>query len=266
MADVFEELVQMRRRGERAILATVVNTSGSTPRKVGAKMLIRLNGQVVGTVGGGSLEHQVVEEALELREDEPQLKHFELINEDAAREGMVCGGTIDVFLEPIKPSSTLLVFGGGHISFFLSRIAKMLGFHVAIIDDRPEYANAQRFPEADEIIAQDLSSAVKQLNVDKTSYIVIVTRGHLNDATVLKWAVGTSARYVGMIGSRRKVTTVFNELEANGISKNQLSRVHAPIGLSIGAETPEEIAVSIMAEIIKVQRQSGTARSMSDSA
>ena len=180
---------------------------------------------------------------------------IELTNDDASKEGMTCGGIVDVFLEPIKPLPALLIFGGGHISFFLARIGKMVDFHITVIDDRTEFANAERFPEANETIAEDIASVTKRLDVNSASYIVIVTRGHQQDTKVLEWAVRTPAGYIGMIGSKRKIHTAFADLKTKGITQEQLDRVHSPIGLPIGAETPEEIAVSIMAEIIQVRHQ-----------
>jgi xanthine dehydrogenase accessory factor len=261
MDDIYEAIAGLRRRGEQAVLATVVRATGSVPRKAGAKMLVTADGRIVGTVGGGWVEHQAYEAALKLiGGDEPQLAHFELTNEDASKAGMLCGGTMDVYLEPIKPVSSLLIFGGGHISFSLARLAKMLAYRVTVIDDRPEYANAERFPDADETIAEDFTSAIRRLTVNSSSYIVIVTRGHQSDGMVLEWAARTPAAYVGMIGSKRKVQTIFAHLKSQGITQEQLARIHAPIGLSIGAETPEEIAVSIMAEIIQVRRQEPVAK------
>jgi xanthine dehydrogenase accessory factor len=168
---------------------------------------------------------------------------------------MTCGGIVDVFLEPIKPLPSLIIFGGGHISYFLARIGKMVDFRVTIIDDRPEFANPERFPEADETIAEDMASVMKRLEINGSSYIVIVTRGHMKDEQALEWAVTTPAGYIGMIGSKRKIKTSFTYLETRGITQEQLDKVHSPIGLAIGAETPEEIAVAIMAEIIQVRRQ-----------
>jgi xanthine dehydrogenase accessory factor len=258
MDDIYEAIAKLRRRGERAVLATIVSTHGSAPRKEGAKMLVQASGPIIGTVGGGSLEHQISKEAHKLiKRSESRLVHFDLTSEDAAKEGMICGGTVDVFLEPIIPSPVLLIFGGGHISFFLERIGKMLDFYVVVVDDRPEFANAERFPEADEVIAEDMASVMQRLDINSSSYIVIVTRGHQNDAQVLEWAAQTPAAYVGMIGSKRKINTVFPYLKTKGVTQEQLDRVHSPIGLPIGAETPEEIAVSIMAEIIQVRRHTG---------
>jgi xanthine dehydrogenase accessory factor len=256
MDDIYEAIASLRRRGEKAVLATIVSTRGSAPRKEGAKMLLQTNGQIVGTVGGGDLEHQIHKEALKLiGGNESHLVHFELTNEDASREGMLCGGTVDVFIESIQSSPVLFIFGGGHISFILARIGKIVDFRVVVIDDRPEFANAERFPEADETIVGDMASTMLQLDINNSSYIVIVTRGHQNDAQVLEWAATTPAAYVGMIGSKRKIHTIFSYLKTKGITQEQLDRVHSPIGLPIGAETPEEIAVSIIAEIIQVRRQ-----------
>ena len=162
---------------------------------------------------------------------------------------------MEVFVEPILPEPCLLIFGAGHISLFLAKMGKMVGFRVVVIDDRPEFANRERFPEADEVIAQDFPAAFPRLTTNRTSYIAIVTRGHLQDETVLEWAVRTDAAYIGMIGSRKKNQTVFSHLQAKGIPEKRLKEVHAPIGLNINAKTPEEIALSIIAEIIKARRE-----------
>lgn len=257
MDDIYEVIVGLRRRGERAVLATIVSTHGSAPRKEGAKMLVQASGRIVGTVGGGALEHQVCQEALRRMDgNDALLVHFEMTNEDASRAGMLCGGTVDLFIEPIHASPALFIFGGGHISLSLARIGKMADFRIVVMDDRSEFANAARFPEADETIAGDWSSILQKLAIDRSSYIVIVTREHQFDTQVLEWAATTSAAYVGMIGSKRKIHTIFSYLKTKGITQEQLDRVHSPIGLPIGAQTPEEIAVSIMAEIIQVRRQS----------
>ena len=167
---------------------------------------------------------------------------------------MICGGQVQVYVEPIIPKPTLYIFGGGHIALPLARLGKMLGFRVVVLDDREEYANPERFPEADKTIAGDFTKTLSQLSVDNFSYLVIVTRGHSFDQTVLAWAVQTNAHYIGMIGSKKKNRTIFDNLRSQKISDSELKRVHAPIGLDINAETPEEIAVSILAEIISVYR------------
>lgn len=256
MKDIFEEIIKLKRKGDKAALATITMTKGSTPREQGAKMLVKSDGTIVGSIGGGSLELEVCKEALKvIASGKAKVLHFDLTGR-AAEVGMVCGGIMDVFIEPIVSPPTLYIFGGGHISLALAKIGKMLEFRTVVIDDSPEFANRERFPEADEVLVQDFKSASSQFQIDESSYIVIVTRGHLSDEMVLEWAIKTKARYIGMIGSKKKVKTVYSHLQSRGISQEMLKRVHAPIGLEINAETPEEIAVSILAEIIQVKRAS----------
>jgi len=254
MLEIYQELVNVTSKGERAVLATVISSRGSAPRKAGAKMLIKNDGTFIGTVGGGGVEQQVQEKAIEvMNSGEPQIVHFDLSGrgEEAA---MICGGQMDVFLEPIVPLETLYLFGAGHISQSTAVMGKMLGFGVVVIDPRPEYNNSDRFPDADSLIVEEYDSAFSKLNVDEDSYIVIYTTGHVLDEQCLRFAVGTKAKYIGMIGSKKKVKEVKEHLLQEGISQQQLDRVCAPIGIEIGAETPQEIAISILAEIIKVKR------------
>jgi xanthine dehydrogenase accessory factor len=256
MEDIFQEIVRIRSEGQRAALATVISAKGSTPRETGSKMLIRTDGTILGSIGGGSLEAQVCKEAIKvMTENRSMLLRFDLTGKEVAEEGMICGGNMEVFVEPILPEPCLLIFGAGHISLFLAKMGKMVGFRVVVVDDRPEFANRERFPEADEVIAQDFPAAFQQLAANRTSYIAIVTRGHLQDETVLEWAVRTDAAYIGMIGSRKKNQAVFSNLRERGVPEKKLKEVHAPIGLNINAKTPEEIAMSIMAEIIKARRE-----------
>jgi xanthine dehydrogenase accessory factor len=255
MDDIYQEIVRIKAEGEEVALVTVVSASGSTPREEGTKMLVRADGSILGTIGGGSLEAQVIEEAVKvIKQGKPKRLHMSLTAKAAEEAGMVCGGELEVFIEPILTTPTLYIFGGGHISLTLAKMGKLLGFKIAVIDDRAEFASPNRFPEANVLLAEDFSESFSRLKIDKSSYIVIVTRGHQHDELVLTWAVGTPAKYIGMIGSKTKVETVFSHLLAKGISREQLARVHAPIGLEIQAQTPEEIAVSILAEIIKVRR------------
>jgi xanthine dehydrogenase accessory factor len=234
----------------------VISAKGSTPRETGSKMLIRTDGTILGSIGGGSLEAQVCKEAIKvMTENRSMLLRFDLTGKEVAEEGMICGGNMEVFVEPILPEPCLLIFGAGHISLFLAKMGKMVGFRVVVVDDRPEFANRERFPEADEVIVQDFPAAFQQLAANRTSYIAIVTRGHLQDETVLEWAVRTDAAYIGMIGSRKKNQAVFSNLRERGVPEKKLKEVHAPIGLNINAKTPEEIAMSIMAEIIKARRE-----------
>jgi xanthine dehydrogenase accessory factor len=181
----------------------------------------------------------------------PRLSSFDLNDENS-----VCGGSMEVFIEPIITSEKLYIFGAGHVGQALGKIATMTGFNVIIIDDREEYANRERFPEAHKIIVSDFGDSFQQLEIDDNSFIVIVTRGHTFDELVLELACQTKAKYIGMIGSKKKIQSVFNNLQQKGISNEKLSEIHAPIGLDIGSETPSEIAVSILAEMIQFRHSS----------
>jgi xanthine dehydrogenase accessory factor len=256
MADLYEEILKIKTEGGSAAVATIVGTKGSTPREMGAKMLIRENGTISGTIGGGCLEGQVFEEALKaIREEKPRTFHYDLTGREAAEVGMICGGVMDIYIEPIIPTPVVFIFGGGHISLFVSKISAMAGFQVAVIDDRAQYANKERFPEAEQVIAEEFFLAFPRLKVNHSSYLVIVTRGHAYDQEALEWALNTEARYIGMIGSSKKIQTLYKNLEEKGVAREKLQRVHAPIGLDIGALTPEEIAVSIVGQMIQVRRE-----------
>ncbi len=255
MTDIYQEIVRLKAEGEEAALVTIVSATGSTPREEGAKMLVKADGSILGTIGGGSLEAQVIKEAIRvIGQGKPKRLHISLTAKEVEEKGMLCGGELEVFIEPILTPSTLYLFGGGHISLPLAKMGKLLGFKIAVIDDRAEFANPDRFPEADIVLAEDFTPSFSKLKIDKSSYIVVVTRNHQYDDIVLEWAVGTQAKYIGMIGSKAKTKAIFSHLLAKGIPKRLLDRVHAPIGLEINAQTPEEIAVSILAEIIKVRR------------
>lgn len=253
--DLYEEIVRLRKDGRRGALATIVNVRGSIPSFKTAKMLVRDDGSIVGTIGGGCVEAEVWQAAREVMESErPRSLKFDLNNDPKFDTGLVCGGTLEVFVEPILPPAELYIFGAGHVAASLYKIARVVGFDVTIVDDREAYANRERFPEAHEVIAEDFEQAVTRLAPSESAYIVIVTRGHRDDMRVLRWAVQTPARYVGMIGSRRKTITIFEELKKEGLRADLFARVHAPVGLDIGAITPEEIAVAIMAELIAKRR------------
>jgi xanthine dehydrogenase accessory factor len=349
MNDIYSEIIKALEKREKVALATLITRVGSAPRAVGAKYLIKGDGTSFGSIGGGSVEAEVWQEAQKVMENgQARVLHFELTAEQLAEGGMVCGGNIGIFLEPLredflniyqeaarirqkggsailatlisiegdfpkgegskiltktsgekvgsllggeelnkkilseggvllkemKPKvlvlstenrkmeillepvfsePTVYVFGGGHVSEQLAPLAKRVHFKVVVIDDREMFANRERFPEVDEIIVSEFEKCFNQLNINDSSYIVIVTRGHLYDGFVLEQAVRTNARYIGMIGSKKKIKTLYQNLMKKGISKEELKRVHAPIGLDINSETPEEIAVSIVAELIKVR-------------
>jgi xanthine dehydrogenase accessory factor len=254
--DLYEEIVKLQREGRRGAVATIVNVRGSIPSFKTAKMLVRDDGSIVGTIGGGCVEAEVWQAAREVMESEkPRSLTFDLNHDPKYDTGLVCGGTLDIFVEPILPPALLYIFGAGHVSESLYRVARTAGFDVTVVDDRASYANRDRFPEAKEVIAEDFGQAMARLTPNESSYIVIVTRGHRDDMRVLRWAVQTPARYVGMIGSRRKTITIFRQLVAEGLSPQLFERLHAPVGLDIGAVTPEEIAVAITAELIAERRR-----------
>ena len=252
--DLFEEIVRMRRAGQRGALATIVHTNGSIPSFESSRMLVREDGSTAGTVGGGCVEADVWAAAKEVMEKEsPKKLVFHLNNEATYDNGLICGGTVEVFVEPILPQPIVYLFGGGHVSTAVAKAAYLAGFGIGVIDDREAFANKQRFAMAQEIYTT-YEDAFEKLRPNSSSYLVIVTRGHKEDMRVLAWAVRTEARYVGMIGSKRKVLSVYKALEKEGYRMEEFDRVFAPMGLEIGALSPEEIAISIVAELVAVRR------------
>jgi len=252
--DLFEEIVRMRRAGQRGALATIVHTNGSIPSFESSRMLVREDGSISGTIGGGCVEADVWAAAKEVMQKEvPRKLTFHLNNEASYDNGLICGGTLEVFVEPILPQPVVYLFGGGHVSMAVAKAANTAGFGVGVIDDRAAFANKERFPMAGEIYTT-FEEAFDKLRPSASSYLVIVTRGHKEDMRVLAWAVRTPARYVGMIGSRRKVMSVYKALERDGYRREEFERVFAPMGLEIGALSPEEIAISIVAELVAVRR------------
>ncbi len=257
--DLFEEIVRMRRSGQRGALATIVHTNGSIPSYESSRMLVREDGSLVGTIGGGCVEADVWAAAKQVMASEtPKKLVFQLNNEASYDNGLICGGTVEIFVEPILPQPMLYLFGAGHISTALAKAAHSVGFGIGVIDDREAFANAQRFPMAQEIFTA-YEDAFEKLQPGPSSYLVIVTRGHKDDMRVLAWAVRTQARYVGMIGSKRKVLSVYNALEKEGYTRQEFERVYAPMGLDIGALSPEEIAISILSELVAIRRNAQSA-------
>jgi xanthine dehydrogenase accessory factor len=257
--DIYEQIVELRRQGRRGAVATITNVRGSIPSFQTAKMLVRDDGSIAGTIGGGCVEAEVWQAAREVMEEEkPRTLTFNLNNNPKYDTGLVCGGTLDVFIEPVLPPALLYIFGAGHVAYNLYKVAGIAGFDVVVVDDREAYANRQRFPDAREVVAGDFEAVTARLDPPESSHIVIVTRGHRDDMRILRWAVNTRARYLGMIGSRRKTISIYKELEQEGIPAGKFSNVHAPVGLEIGAVTPEEIAVAIVAEMIAVRRHAVT--------
>ncbi len=254
--NIYEEIVKLQRAGRRGALATIVSARGSIPSFQSAKMLVRDDGSIAGTIGGGCVEAEVWQAAREvITGEKPRTLTFDLNQDPKYDTGLVCGGTLEIFIEPVLPMSLLYIFGAGHVAIELFKAARNAGFDCIVTDDREAYANAERFPNALEVIAKDFDQAFKELAPTESSYIVIATRGHRGDMRVLRWAVQTPARYIGMVGSKRKAITVFRELTGEGLNPELFDRVRSPVGLDIGAVTPEEIAVSIVAELIASRRR-----------
>jgi xanthine dehydrogenase accessory factor len=244
--DLFEEIVKMRRAGQRGALATIVHTNGSIPSYESSRMLVRDDGTIAGTIGGGCVEAEVWAAAKEVMHKEtPRKMVFNLNNEASYDNGL--------------PQPQLIIFGGGHVSTAVAKAANAAGFGIVVVDDRESFANAERFPMAQEIYTS-YEDAFDKIHPNASSYLIIVTRGHKDDMRVLAWAVRTPARYIGMIGSKRKVLSVYKALEHDGYRPEEFQRVYAPMGLEIGALSPEEIAISIVAELIAIRRnaESGT--------
>jgi xanthine dehydrogenase accessory factor len=253
--DIYDEVIRLRKMGQKCALATIVQVRGSIPSYESAKLLVREDGSFIGTIGGGCVEAEVWNAAREVMETErPKHLSFNLGQDAAYDSGLICGGQLDIFIEPVIPPPAAYVFGAGHISKSLCKIASLTGFSTTVIDDRESFANRERFPDAAEVVAGEYEQVFQKLTIVESSYIVIVTRGHRDDMRVLRWAVETPARYIAMIGSRRKVISVVKELEKEGVSRDRLERIFAPMGLEIGAVSPEEIAVSVVAEMIAVRR------------
>ncbi|OPY74512.1 MAG: putative xanthine dehydrogenase subunit A [Syntrophorhabdus sp. PtaU1.Bin058] len=327
----FDAIHDYLMQGKRGALATIISRVGATPRDIGAKVFIGEDGKIYGTIGGGCMEAEVWQHARNvITGGEPESLRYSLDGKTVEDEGMICGGTVEFFLEPVtskekavynrilhyvsegtkafiitkaggKPftktliaedgertgdpvgpefettfenffrrpvslyngfliepvvsSPRLYIYGAGHISQYISRTAKMVDFHVTVIDDRAYFANKERFPEADEIIVDEFGDVFGKIHPGRNSYAVIVTRGHKHDAVVLEGALKWPSRYIGMIGSKRKVKIIYDDLVKRGADERLLQSVHAPIGLDIGAETPQEIAMSIVSELVKVRSE-----------
>ena len=250
-AELYRRMAELLERGEPFVEVTVVESRGSTPRGAGARMLVLGDGSTVGTIGGGKIERQAGEDAVELlRRGTSKLAHYALRQEGEDALGMVCGGDATVFLETHRPLSTLLVIGAGHIGQVLAPMARLLDYRVVVLDERPEFATAERFPDADQVIVGHPAEARSLVAIDEQTAVVIITHGHVHDQAALAAVLETPAWYIGMIGSRTKVRTVFAELRAAGVPAAALERVHAPIGLDLGGQTPGEISLSILGQIV----------------
>ena len=252
--EVFAALAAALEKGEPVALVTITGSTGSTPQRVGAKMLVYEDGRTVGTIGGGCYENEAFWKAREaIKSRKPLNMSFELNDDFAQESGLVCGGQMEVFIEPVEASPELYVFGAGHVGYFVGKMAHEVGFRVHIVDDREKFASSERFGPGIDVIVDDIPTWLEKHSLPATAYSVVVTRGHRHDLETMRGLLRSPLRYLGLIGSKAKVKRIFDMLREEGVSPDTLRPVHAPIGLDIGAITPQEIAVSIVAELIAVK-------------
>lgn len=253
--DIYVEVVKAQKQKKNFALLTVVKTEGAVPRHESSKMLVFPDGSIIGTIGGGAVEARAIEDAKDaIRKKESILNEYNLHKSSDNNLDTMCGGSVQVFIEVHNSRPHLIICGAGHVGKALSSLASTLNFEITVVDNRDEWANTERFPEADNIVVQEgISSAIKSLPITEDTYIVIATWGHKHDKTALESALGTNARYIGMMGSREKITEIFEQIRSEGIEENLLNDIYTPIGLDLKAETPQEIALSIMAEIMMVK-------------
>ncbi len=261
MTSIYRALAELEEKNQSAALCTVVRSRGSTPRHSASKMLVYPDGSIIGTIGGGEMESRVIGEALAtIGDGEPRLLEYSMIDPSRGDPG-VCGGQVEIFVEPIQPKPLLVVVGGGHVGKAVAHLAHWLGFRVAVSDDRPEFCTPEAVPDADDFYPVPLEKLPEHLTITPWTYLVLTTRGVNIDVPGLPSLLVSPAAYIGVIGSQRRWTTARKQLREAGISEEQLARVRSPVGLELNAETPEEIAVSIMAEIIML-RNGGDGRVM----
>lgn len=252
--EVFHAVGEALRRGESAALVTIIRTEGSTPQRVGAKMVVFADGRTVGTIGGGCYENDAFWKAREaLRTGRSEVVRYELSDDVAEESGLICGGQMEVYVEPLEAAPHLYLIGGGHVAHHLARAAAAVGFHIHVLDDREKFANRERFPDAAEIAVDSIPVWLERAELTANAYVVILTRGHRYDLDALRALAPRPVRYLGLIGSRAKVARLYGALREEGVDPERLAHVHAPVGLAIGAVTPQEIAISILAELIAVK-------------
>lgn len=256
--DLYEEIVRLKKLGRVSASATIVECRGSSPQKQGAKMLVRDDGSLMGTLGGGCLEADVRQAALmAMKDGSPMTMPFELTEREG---GLVCGGTVLVYIEPVLLEPHLVILGAGHVGRALTKLARFTGFRVTVVDDRAEYANRENIPDANDLMVKNFERAFDEMCVEKNTFIVVATRGHNHDLDAIKAALKTTAGYVGLLGSRRKKALLFKALAEGGFDQKDIDRVIIPVGVDIGSTTPEEISVSIMAQIIERRKNHGAPR------
>jgi xanthine dehydrogenase accessory factor len=253
--DLYAEIAKLRSKGIPAALASIIVTKGATPRKDSAKMLVYQDGRRLGTIGGGYTEEEVCREALEsMKTGKPKLLSFDLTGIDHEENALVCGGFMQVYVEPVLPDPTLFIFGAGFVSRAVAEAAKPVGFRIAVVDDRMEHANQENFPGADDYYVHPWEEVFAKLPVNESSYLFIATRGQRLDTMCLRFAVTSPARYIGILGSNNKTRSLFDALAKEGTAPEKFKSVCVPAGIDIGAETAEEIAASLVAELIAVRK------------
>ena len=261
MPSIYQAISEIEKNNESAALCTVVKSEGSTPRHVGSKMLVYPDSRFIGTVGGGELESRVIKAAIEsLKNGNAQTLSYTMADPSRGDPG-VCGGTVEVFVEPILPPAMIVVIGGGHVGKAVVHLAKWLGFRIAVSDDREEFCNPESVPGADAYYPVEMGKLTEHLKVTPQTYLVITSRGSSVDAQGLPSLLESDAAYIGVIGSKRRWLTTVKALKAKGVPEEKIARVRSPMGLELNAETPEEIAVSIMAEVLMV-RDKGSGKVM----
>jgi len=263
MQSIYQALSDLEKNNGSAALCTVVKSEGSTPRHVGSKLLVYPDGKFIGTVGGGELESRVIKAALEsLNNRKSQTLSYTMADPSRGDPG-VCGGTVEVFVEPILPPALIVVIGAGHVGKAVVYLAKWMGFRVALSDDRAEFCNPESVPNADIYYPVPMAELANQLKVTNQTYLVVTSRGSAIDAAGLPSLLESEAAYIGVIGSKRRWLTTVKALKEKGVAEEKIARVHSPMGLELNAETPEEIAVSIMAEIMML-KDKGTGKMMKE--
>jgi xanthine dehydrogenase accessory factor len=251
---IFNALAELEQNNGAGALCTIVRSVGSTPRHVGSKMLVYPDGRIVGTVGGGEMESRVIAEALEaIRDGKPRNLEYSMADPQRGDPG-VCGGQLEVFVDPIQPKPNLVVVGAGHVGQAVAHLAHWLGFRVVVTDDRPEFCTPEVVPQADAYYPLPLAELPQEFDITPWTYIVMTTRGVDIDVKGLPGLLDSPAAYIGVIGSQRRWKMSRDKILESGVSAEKIDRVHSPIGLDLHAETPEEIAVSIIAEIIRLRR------------
>jgi len=254
MENIFEKLAEVKRAGTPAALAIVIRTQGSVPRKPGTKMVILKDGEIFGTLGGGDLENNIIQEAIAaIGQGTPRIASF-VLDMEKGKLDMMCGGTVEVYIEPLLPPEKLIIFGAGHITRSLAPMMKKIGFQVFVVDDSPDFLKEEYFPDIEDVRMEDMEVFASRLPSDNNTYIVVLSRGFSRDKAILRQLLKKDFRYIGMIGSKRKMESIIKELKEEGIPDAAFSAIRSPVGLDIGAEAPEEIAISIAGEIIAVKK------------